>query len=78
MARMQIRMSDEKFKHIQELMQEIGIENQKELINEALTLYEWAVNQKKIGRIITSMNEKEKTFKEVETPILSKVKPKKK
>lgn len=40
MARIQIRMSDEKFKHIQELIQEIGVESQKELINEALTLYE--------------------------------------
>lgn len=69
--RVQFEMTDGKFKEFEELMKRVGVKTKKDLINNALTLLEWAVNERKTGRIIASVDEKEQKYKEVIMPILS-------
>ena len=51
-----------------------GIKTKKDLINNALTLFEWAVKEIKEGRKIVSLDEKNKKYKEVFMPCLSNIK----
>ena len=60
-------------KDLKALMEETGITTEKELINNALTLLEWAIKERKAGRIIASIDETEKSYKAINMPILAKV-----
>lgn len=65
MKRMQLQVSDSRFDELQELMRECGIEQQKDLFNNALALFEWAVNERRKGRIVASVDEENKRYKEI-------------
>ncbi|MFZ5453219.1 MAG: hypothetical protein ACOZF2_15275 [Thermodesulfobacteriota bacterium] len=71
--RVQFEINEGKFKELEELMKKVGIKTKKDLLNNALTLLEWAVNERKAGRIIASIDEEEQKYKEVIMPILSNV-----
>lgn len=73
MTRIQFEMSEEKVKELEALMEEGGVRTKKDLFNNALTLLEWSLRERKAGRIIASVDEKEKRYKEIEMPILSAV-----
>jgi len=76
MKRLQFEMNTEKIKEIEELMVLGGARTKKDFINAALTLLKWAMNERRKGRIIVSMNEEQDTYKEMIMPILSDVKVK--
>lgn len=71
MARIQFELSEEKVHELESLMEEVGIRTKKDLFNNALTFLEWAIAEKKAGRIIASVDEKEKKYKEIVMPALS-------
>lgn len=73
MARIQFELTDEQLAELEKLMAESGTKTRKDLLNNALTLLEWAINEKKGGRIIASVNEKENKYKELVMPILANV-----
>lgn len=73
MARIQFELTDEQLVELEKLMTESGTKTKKDLLNNALTLLEWALNEKKNGRIIASVNEKENKYKELVMPILASV-----
>jgi hypothetical protein len=58
-------ISDEREKELETLMSDTGLTTFKELINKSLTLFEWAVQERKTGCVIASVNEKEETYREV-------------
>jgi len=68
--RFQIEISKDEAREWDELMKKAnGIRTKKDLINNALTFLEWAINEREAGRIIVSMDEEEMKFKEIVTPI---------
>jgi hypothetical protein len=69
--RIQIDVSPQKLAELEELMRLCGISTKKELINNALTLLQWAVRQVRNGRTIASIDEQEGRYRELEMPILS-------
>ena len=73
MIRIQFELSEDKVRELEALMEETGIRTKKDLINNALTLLEWAIQEKKAGRSIASIDEQEKLYKEITLPILSAV-----
>ena len=70
MTRIQIELPEEKLKALEELMNETGLKTKKELLNNALTLLTWAVRETKAGRVIASVDEHEKKYKEILLPAL--------
>jgi hypothetical protein len=76
MVRIQLDLPADKVQELEELMEQAKISTKKDLINNALTLLEWAINEKKEGRAIASINEKTMSYKELVMPVLSAVAPK--
>ena len=73
MTRIQFDLPDDKVAELEKLMAESGLKTKKDLFNNALTLLEWAIKEKKAGRTIASIDEQEKSYEEVLMPILSAV-----
>jgi len=70
-ARVQFELPEAKIKELETLMKEAGIRTKKDLFNNALSLLEWAIKEKREGRIIASVDEKNQKYKEVIMPLLS-------
>jgi hypothetical protein len=73
--RLQIEFDAERMEELEALMREGRASTKKEFVNAALTLLEWAMKERKAGRIIASVDEKKDSYKELVMPILSEVKP---
>lgn len=71
MTRIQFELSEERLNELESLMEETGVRTKKDLFNNALTLLEWAIAERKAGRIIASVDEKENKYKEIVMPVLS-------
>ena len=70
MIRIQLDLPEEQVKELDELMRETKVATRKDLFNNALTLFQWAVKAKRSGRIIASVDEENRTSKELVMPIL--------
>jgi hypothetical protein len=68
--RVQLELSDQQVKHLESLMKETRISTKKDLFNYALTLFEWAVNEKKDGKLIVAFDPHEERYKEMVMPPL--------
>jgi hypothetical protein len=66
--RLQFELTEEKVKELDELIDHLGLKTRVNLLNEALTLYEWAIHEREAGRIIASVDEESDKYKEVELP----------
>ncbi|ETX08553.1 MAG: hypothetical protein ETSY2_04705 [Candidatus Entotheonella gemina] len=73
MTRIQFELPEDKITELEKLMSESGIKTKKELFNNALTLLEWAIKEKKAGRTIASIDETSNSYKEIMMPVLSAV-----
>jgi len=73
MIRIQLDLPEEQVKELDELMKETKIATRKDLFNNALTLFQWAVKAKRSGRIIASIDEEKSTSKELVMPALENV-----
>lgn len=71
-ARIQFEMSEESAAEVEALARDANT-TKKDLFNNALTLFEWAVNEVRQGRIIASVDEKEMKLKEISMPLLSEI-----
>ena len=69
-TRLQIELSEEKVRQLEELLRDTGLATKKELVNNALTLLMWAVRETTAGRTIVSLDEDSKRYKEVLLPAL--------
>lgn len=49
-----------------------GLNNRRELLNNALTLFEWALKQRMEGRTIASVDEEKGFYRELSMPALDK------
>lgn len=71
--RTQLEMSAEKVAELESMMQETELKTKKELFNYALTLLEWALKERREGRIIASIDEATNKIKELDMPIFETV-----
>lgn len=74
-ARVQLELSESRLAELKALMEVCGLSTQKELFNSALTLFEWAVNERRAGRNIASLDESTMSYKELAMPALQGVRP---
>lgn len=70
MYRIQLDIPDDKAKDLEDLMAKTGISTKQDLFNHALTMFEWAVNEKLVGRYIATVDENSQTLKELRMPTL--------
>lgn len=68
--RIQVDFSDQQVAELRTLMEEIDIQNYKELFNNALTLFEWVIEEIKVGRVLAAVDEEEETYRVLVMPIL--------
>jgi hypothetical protein len=76
MVRIQFELPEEKVRELESLMGDAQITTKKDLFNNALTLFEWAIQEYKKGRTIASVDEHNKKYKELVMPALAAVRPK--
>jgi metal-responsive CopG/Arc/MetJ family transcriptional regulator len=68
--RVQLDLPEQRVRELDGLMKETGIATRKEFFNQAISLLVWAIKEMKQGRIIASVDEENKQFKEVSMPLL--------
>ncbi len=68
MKRLQILMSEERLQELDELVGQSGLKTRTDLVNSALTLFEWAFKERLAGRSIGSLDEEKDRFKEIDLP----------
>jgi len=73
MIRIQLDLPEDQVKALDELMKETKLATRKELFNNALTIFQWAVRAKRAGRIIASLDEENRTSKELVMPALENI-----
>lgn len=71
--RMNFEFPEERFQDLQQLRKDTNAESMKDLVNNAFTILEWAVNETKSGNEIAAVNEKEKTYRVLVMPLLLNV-----
>jgi hypothetical protein len=69
-VRIQIDFDEKRVRELERIMETCGMSTKKELFNNALTLFEWAVDAVQHERTIASFSEKEQKFRELEMPVL--------
>jgi hypothetical protein len=69
----ELDLPESKVKELEAMMRKTSICTRKDLLNNALTLLQWAIKQKEKGNIITSVNETEKSIAELVMPCLETV-----
>jgi len=73
MIRIQLDLPEDQVQELDELMKETKIVTRKDLINNALTLFQWAAKSKRAGRIVASLDEATGTARELVMPALENV-----
>ena len=71
--RLNVEMPEERVKDLKELQAETSSETLKELINNAFSMLEWAVNEVKAGNEIAAVDENERVRRIIVTPLLARV-----
>lgn len=69
-SRFQFEVNDDRADEIRSLMSDAGIDSNRDLFNNALTLFEWAVEEVKSGKTIASIDEKNNLYRELQMPVL--------
>lgn len=73
--RIQYELSEKENAEIEKMMEDTAISTKRDLLNNALTLFEWAIKEIKKGRVIAAIDEKENRYVALVMPSLSKVQP---
>jgi len=68
--RIQIEVDENGSQVLDSIKQATGISTYKDIFNNAITLFEWAIRQRVEGRVIASLDERTKRYKEMTMPAL--------
>ena len=71
--RIQLELPEARVQELKKLMEEAGFETYKDLFNNSLTLFEWAVNEVKNGKVLGSMDEHNEKFRVLVMPFLERI-----
>jgi metal-responsive CopG/Arc/MetJ family transcriptional regulator len=69
--RVQLDLPERQVAELDGLMKETGVATRKDFFNQALSLLIWAIKEKREGRIIASVDEAHKHYREVVMPALN-------
>lgn len=69
-TRVQLDLAPAQMERLNQLMVVCGIETRKDLVNASLSLFEWAVNEVRKGRIIAAYDPEAKHMVELAMPAL--------
>ena len=71
--RLNFEFSQDRVQDLQNLKTTTGTNNMKELVDNAFSILEWAVNETKDGNEIAAINEADRTYRVLITPLLQRV-----
>ncbi len=71
--RLNFEFSEQRVGDLKRLIDETGTDTMKDLVNNAFTILEWAVDETKAGNEIAAVNESEQVYRVLITPILQRV-----
>jgi hypothetical protein len=71
--RLNFEFPEERINELKELQSEAGLDTMKDLINNALTIFEWAVHETRNGNEIAAVNEDDESYRILVTPALQKI-----
>jgi len=66
-------MPDHRIKALEQLMEDCGLATKKDVVNNALTLFQWAVDEKKRGNAIAALDQQKEVYRELQMPALNSV-----
>lgn len=72
-ATFQVEIGSREMNELKRLMNLGGIATNKDLFNNALTLFKWAAKVKQQGRSICSVDKEAKSIRELEMPVLETI-----
>jgi hypothetical protein len=70
--RLNFEFPEDRVQELKDLQAEAGAENMKELVNNALTILEWAIKEVKNGNEIAAVNENDQVYRVLVTPLLER------
>ncbi len=73
MVRIQLELPESQVRKIEKLMDKSGTKTKKDFFNNALSVLEWAIDERENNRTVASINEAENSYKELNMPILSHI-----
>src|ERR1700733_6460439 len=71
--RIQLELPETQVQELKTLMAEAGLDTYKDLFNQALSAFEWILNEVKSGRSIASVDEQNQTYRVLVMPALQQV-----
>jgi hypothetical protein len=74
LVRVQLDMPEDRIRDIEQIMAKTGVSTRKDVFENALALFEWAVNERTSGRKIASLREDEDGYRELLMPALASIK----
>ncbi len=78
MQRIQFEVPDDRLEELEKLMQRAKITTKKDLLNNALTLFEWVLEEVERGNAIASVDPTHGKYKEITMPVFRHISPKRK
>lgn len=69
--RLQFDLPNNKIKELDELLRISGLASRKDLFNNALTLFQWALRERQAGRSIASVDKSTQSYKQLEMESLT-------
>ena len=73
LVRFQVAITEQQYDELTKLMAAGGLNTNRDLFNNAITLLKWAARERARGSAIVSVNEAEGSVKELELPFLEAV-----
>lgn len=71
--RIQLELSEDRVQELKALMEQVGVETYKDLFNNALSLFEWAIQEAEKGRTLASIDEEAGKYRELAMPIIDRI-----
>ena len=68
--KIQLDLDEKGAKTVERLKEQTGVKTHKDLFNNAITLLDWAINQRQKGRIVASLDEEQENYRELQMPVL--------
>jgi hypothetical protein len=73
LMRLNFEFSEQRIRDLKRLLDETGTDTMKDLVNNAFTILEWAIDETKAGNEIAAVNESEQVYRVLITPVLQRV-----
>jgi hypothetical protein len=71
--RIQLELSEDRVHELKALMEQVGVETYKDLFNNALSLFEWAIQEAEKGRTLASIDEQAGKYRELAMPVIDRI-----